>query len=50
MSDEEEEESSRSAAAPSNTEFDFIERIRHIAFNQIKNSSLIAHPSSVELD
>ncbi|HEX8889472.1 MAG TPA: thiamine-phosphate kinase [Pyrinomonadaceae bacterium] len=43
-----EEESSRSAA-PSKSEFDFIERIRQRAFHQIKNSALIPQPSSLSL-
>jgi thiamine-monophosphate kinase len=49
MRDEEKEEETSRSRSPSRSEFDFIERIRQRAFHQIKNSSLIPHPSSLSL-
>ncbi|HKC62055.1 MAG TPA: thiamine-phosphate kinase [Pyrinomonadaceae bacterium] len=46
MRDEEKAEKPR-FDSPSRSEFDFIERIRHRALNQLNNSSLIPHPSSL---
>jgi thiamine-monophosphate kinase len=45
---EEEGEKFRTTSSP-NTEFDFINRIRQRSFNQLKNSSLITHHSSLSL-
>src|SRR5689334_13048153 len=48
MRDEEEGEKFRTTSRPNN-EFDFINRIRQRSFNQLKNSSLITHHSSLSL-
>ena len=48
MRNEEEGQSSQ-RTAPSTSEFDFIERIRQRAFQQIKNLTLIPHPSTLDL-
>src|SRR4051812_10319756 len=48
MRDEEEGQSSRPMAR-SNSEFDFIERIRQRSFDRLKNSSLSTHHSSLSL-